>query len=414
MLFYYFEMSETIKLVEEIKKVEEIEKKAVRISAKKLLLTYSQCPMDINSCFTALKKLLKEHNRKIKDYALSTEKHQDGFKHIHVYIELDKRLDTRNMRFFDIVWNDKTYHPNILKSKYKTACVEYILKDVTELTSSAFIISKALRKTLTIQDDKITVLPYHEALIALARDGCIEDAMQLVEETEPARFAISHRSIRKSLADLATLNPTKDDFIDCTHIPTVMSVRTQLEKAHKEYITPMIVGKTKTGKTRLVLDFIMNTLKLRPLVINNIDSIRHFDSSKHNAVFFDDCDFSGFKNEEMLLKLFDCESATTFSVKHTSVQIPACTARFICSNFLLSYYVGEKIASQERIARRLQIIDIGGESLYQLLPPSTLEPVTALSNNLQVSNEELQAVRDNFVLAELNNDSQTSSDFIFE
>ena len=72
----------------------------------------------------------------------------------------------------------------------------------------------------------------------------------------------------------------------------------------------------------------------------------------------------------MLLKLLDCESATTFNVKHGSVQIPACTARFICSNFLLSYYVGERIASQPRIARRLKVIDIGGQSLYQFLPIS--------------------------------------------
>jgi len=344
--------------------------KIPRIATKKLFLTYSQCPMSIESCFTALKQILKEQGRNIIDYALSTEKHQDGSSHIHAYIELDKRIDTKNMRVFDISWEDKVYHPNILKSKYKAACVEYILKDITDLNSSDFIVSKALKKMLTMQGNKVKVLSYHKAVLALARKGLIEDAMQLVEEHEPARIMTSHRSLRSSLTDLKPDRLLSDDFVDCAHRPEVMNVRKQLKEAHAKYLTPMLVGETKTGKTRLVLDFIVNTLKLKPLVINNIDSIRDFDASKHNALFFDDCNFAVVHDEEMLLKLFDCESVTTFNIKHGSVRIPAYTARFACSNFLLSYYVGERIASQPRIARRLKVIDIGGQSLYQFLPVS--------------------------------------------
>ena len=344
--------------------------KIPRIATKKLLLTYSQCPISIESCFTALKQILKERGRKITDYALSTEKHQDGSSHIHAYIELSKRIDTKDMRVFDISWEGKVYHPNILKSKYKTACVEYILKDITDLNSTEFIVSKELKETLVIEDDKIKVLSYHETLIALARNNRVEEAMQLLEKQEPGRFVSSHRSLRKSLVDLQPDKLLSSDFVDCAYRPEVMNVRKQLEEAHTKYITPMLVGATQTGKTRLMLDFIKNTLKLKPLVVNNIDSIRYFEPSKHNALFLDDCDFASIQSEEMLLKLLDCESATTFNVKHGSVQIPACTARFICSNFLLSYYVGERIASQPRIARRLKVIDIGGQSLYQFLPIS--------------------------------------------
>ena len=49
--------------------------KIPRIATKKLLLTYSQCPISIESCFTALKQILKEQGRKIINYALSTEKY---------------------------------------------------------------------------------------------------------------------------------------------------------------------------------------------------------------------------------------------------------------------------------------------------------------------------------------------------
>ena len=352
----------------EIVKEKESKAKKARVNAKKLLLTYSQCSIDIKSCFNSLNVILRAHNRNIVEYVLSTEKHQDGSSHIHAYIELDNKIDTRNMRLFDISQEDKVYHPNILKSKYKTACVEYILKDIKELNSSSFIASKGLKKLLTIHENKIKFLPYQKAVLALARNGLIEDAMELVEDKEPGRIMTSHISLRRSLSALQSDKSSLTEFIDCTHRPEVQNVRKQLKEAHKEFITPMLVGATQTGKTRLMLDFIKNTLKLNPLTVNNIDSIRYFEPSKHNALFFDDCDFASIQSEEMLLKLLDCESATTFNVKHGSVQIPACTARFICSNFLLSYYVGERIASQPRISRRLKVIDIGGQSLYQFLP----------------------------------------------
>lgn len=352
----------------EIVKEKESKAKNPRVNAKKLLLTYSQCSIDIKSCFSSLSVILRAHNRNIVEYVLSTEKHQDGSSHIHAYIELDNRIDTRNMRLFDISQEGKFYHPNILKSKYKTACIEYILKDVTDLNSSSFIASKGLKKLLTIHENKIKFLPYQKAVLALARNGLIEDAMELVEDKEPGRIMTSHVSLRRSLSALQSDKSSLTKFVDCSHRPEVIDVHKQLKEAHANYITPMLVGETQTGKTLLMLNFIKNTLKLNPLTVNNIDSIRYFEPSKHNALFFDDCNFSVVHDEEMILKLLDCESATTFNVKHGSVQIPACTARFICSNFLLSYYVGERIASQARIARRLKIINIGGQSLYQFLP----------------------------------------------
>ena len=356
--------------ITEIVKEKESKAKNPRVNTKKLLLTYSQCPIDIKSCFSSLNVILRAHNRNIVEYILSTEKHQDGSSHIHAYIELDNRIDTRNMRLFDISQEGKVYHPNILKSKYKTACVEYILKDVTDLNSSSFIASKGLKKLLTIHENKIKFLPYQKAVLALARNGLIEDAMELVEDKEPGRIMTSHVSLRRSLSALQSDKSSLTKFVDCSHRPEVIDVHKQLKEAHTNYITPMLVGETQTGKTLLMLNFIKNTLKLNPLTVNNIDSIRYFEPSKHNALFFDDCDFASIQSEEMLLKLLDCESATTFNVKHGSVQIPACTARFICSNFLLSSYVGERIASQPRIARRLKVIDIGGQSLYQFLPIS--------------------------------------------
>ena len=82
----------------EIVKEKESKAKKPRVNTKKLLLTYSQCSIDIKSCFSSLNVILRACNRNIVEYVLSTEKHQDGSSHIHAYIELDNRIDTRNMR----------------------------------------------------------------------------------------------------------------------------------------------------------------------------------------------------------------------------------------------------------------------------------------------------------------------------
>jgi len=345
--------------------------KDFRLQAKKILLTYSQCPLDLDLCINVIKDNLSSKNgRTVTEFMLSMEKHKDQQStHIHAYIELNKRINSTNSRLFDITLGDKTYHPNILVSKYKSACLEYILKDVSDLNSLDFIASPELKRYLSIENKKVKLLTYHQAIIKLSKDGAVDDAMNLIELNEPAKFISSHIPLRRSLKALQVKNQLSPKvYVDCTHMTVVQDVKEEIKKAHSEYLTPMLVGETKTGKTVLMHDFIINTLKLSPLIINNIDGIRFFDPNEHNALFFDDCNFSTVQTEEMLLKLFDCESATTFNVKHGSVQIPANTPRFVCSNALLSHYVGSEIASMKKIARRLKIINIGNQQLYQFLP----------------------------------------------
>lgn len=52
--------------------------------------------------------------RLIKVYIIGTEKHEDGNDHLHVYLELNEKMNSTNPRVFDLVSEDKqSYHPNI-------------------------------------------------------------------------------------------------------------------------------------------------------------------------------------------------------------------------------------------------------------------------------------------------------------
>lgn len=76
-----------------------------RFKGKKVGLTFPQCPLSLNQVLVALEPRLG-----IKQYTIARELHKDGNQHIHAYFLLDKELDTKNARFFDI----DNFHPNII------------------------------------------------------------------------------------------------------------------------------------------------------------------------------------------------------------------------------------------------------------------------------------------------------------
>ena len=119
----------------------------------------------------------------------------------------------------------------------------------------------------------------------------------------------------------------------------------------------MIVGEPGTGKSQLVLTYIksiktisqnlgieIDHLKLggKPLLVNNLDSLKFFNDLEHDCILFDDVNWKTVENREILIKLIDSVDASTFSVKHGSIQIPAKIPRFIVSNFSLEEYLKDR------------------------------------------------------------------------
>jgi hypothetical protein len=77
-------------------------------------------------------------------------------------------------------------------------------------------------------------------------------------------------------------------------------------------------------------------LNKNPLIINHLDGLRDVNENIHNAILFDDVDFSSLKNQrEILIHLLDCENESTFNIKHGCIRIPENIPRFIVSNKLL-------------------------------------------------------------------------------
>lgn len=83
-----------------------------RIQAKELYLTYPRCFLLPAMCLDYLLEKF-EPKRKVLKWCMGVEAHQDGTPHLHVYLLLDKAIDTIDCHFADIDFEDEggpVYH----------------------------------------------------------------------------------------------------------------------------------------------------------------------------------------------------------------------------------------------------------------------------------------------------------------
>ena len=123
----YKKVKKAIKKV--IRKVIPIKKSNFRIASKKLFLTYSQCNLKPFECLNILEEKFKLYT--IEKYIITKEYHADNKgEHIHVFIELAKKIDCKNQSFFNMHNNEIIFKGNYQGCKQKEKVIEYITKDV--------------------------------------------------------------------------------------------------------------------------------------------------------------------------------------------------------------------------------------------------------------------------------------------
>nr|ANA76338.1 replication-associated protein [Euphorbia caput-medusae latent virus] len=99
-----------------------------RLQGKSIFLTYPKCPLLPIFLIDYLYQLLNNFN---PTYArVCTENHQDGEPHLHCLVQMDKRFNTTNQRFFDIKDPNgvATYHPNCQVPRRDADVADYIAK----------------------------------------------------------------------------------------------------------------------------------------------------------------------------------------------------------------------------------------------------------------------------------------------
>lgn len=100
-------------------------KSRFRLNAKKLSLTYSQTKLNKQELMEELKVKLNKNGNQILQYLVAEEEHKDGGKHLHAFIELEKRINVRDINYLDC----KNEHGNYQSTRKKWNWLRYLTKE---------------------------------------------------------------------------------------------------------------------------------------------------------------------------------------------------------------------------------------------------------------------------------------------
>jgi len=101
-----------------------------QLQAKKLFLTYAQCPLSREELMDFLWEhpLLNEKSNGPKYIRVARELHEDGEFHLHALVILEMKLRTRSPRFLDFLGHHGKYEA----ARDVFASMDYLAKEDTE------------------------------------------------------------------------------------------------------------------------------------------------------------------------------------------------------------------------------------------------------------------------------------------
>lgn len=96
-----------------------------RIQSKTWFLTYPKLDMEKQEFLDELRKKVERKSRELVKAVVCRELHEDGTPHMHAFLEMDKRYNCRDDKFWDVVG----HHGNYQKCRNVYAAAKYIKKD---------------------------------------------------------------------------------------------------------------------------------------------------------------------------------------------------------------------------------------------------------------------------------------------
>lgn len=105
--------------------------KPFRINSQQFFLTYPKLRTDLNELLGLIQGIIGRYNAVVIKYIVARERHQDGSDHRHVYLQLDKKLNIKDERAFDI----QGHHGNYQGARSSKNCIRYCAKEEDYITN---------------------------------------------------------------------------------------------------------------------------------------------------------------------------------------------------------------------------------------------------------------------------------------
>lgn len=273
-----------------------------RLDTQQFFLTYSQCNIEPTRALELITEAFASKKRTIEDYIIAQEDHQDGGKHLHCWIKLDKKLNLRSASLLDLGEN----HGNYQGVRSKDRVQRYCTKDGNFISKNPYTPKEKTTKT------------HWSTTIALAEKGQIQEAIENLKASGEAAcrdFVIHHTAIMTTLARLAP--------------PVALTGTRQLSDFgslfHWDRTTTLILcGPTNRGKTTLA-----KSLMPHGLFVSHMDQLRNFNG--HEGVIFDDMSFKHLPRESQIC-LVDTHEERAIHIRYGIATLKANTPRIITTN----------------------------------------------------------------------------------
>lgn len=307
-----------------------------RFSASKVLLTYSQVCQNMTR--EAVLYSLEERYS-IDTYVIGEENHADGGRHIHAALTFRRKVDSRDVKIFDINCGEdcSDHHPNI----------KPILRGQANLDRARDYCKKEDVAPLTNVEEKLT---WHEIIQHSVNAA---DFLAEVKKHYPRDYCLHLKNYEYSAAKLFP-SPTPDTIQTFqwneVEAPPAWD---QIENAIADWLPEaqalLLVGPGGCGKTTWAK---MNAPK-PALFVRHLDTLCQL-TSEHRSIIFDDMDFQHLPVPTQKY-LIDCRDVATIHVRYRTATIPVGVTRIFTSNVYPFQANGNHI---QAIQRRIKLIDL--------------------------------------------------------
>jgi hypothetical protein len=210
-------------------------------------------------------------------------------------------------------------------------------------------------------------LSLSQRMIAAAEEGDLDLAIDMLKKEDPEQFTTRASTIRNNLQDMYLRKvgyKTTFPFESYTPTPELAYFLKLLEKSVEalDNKTLIVIGSPETGKTKFLEAYVEQKLKRRACVINHREGLVVFRKGYHQAIIFDDPDFSQESRENLLAMLGN--DSKPIKIRYINVQIPSDVVKVVASNKQMkdinSYF------EDEAIERRIMTCDIGNKKLFDI------------------------------------------------